>query len=493
MGVIWSCQKKRVPLHCFSNILFYIILSTLEQDVNILWPKCAEILRDNLKPSEYNTWFASVEAVEFCNNRLVLRVRSQFIVEYIEENYIHLLVKAIRRVFGNEALLEYRVVVDSTSGATSAYPSDGGSQSVGALPVMGPKPVNSWDTQLNPNYTLQNFILGETNKLARTAGVAIAKEPGKTIFNPMFIYGGSGVGKTHLVNAIGNSIAHQYPHLRVLYVNANTFKLQFQEAHNLNKIPDFLLFYQNVDVLILDDIQFFSGLKGTQDTFFHIFNHLHQMGKQLILTSDRSPLQLKDLEERLLTRFKWGLPVEILRPDLALRKAILLDKMHRDDMQLSDEIVDYIAQNACDNIRDIEGILASLIAYSTLMNSEIDLDLVKQVVGRLVQISDKHVQMSDVIGAVCEHTGLNEKTLVSKSRLREILLARQMCFYLAKHLTNMTMSEIGLKMGNRSHATVLHALTELNKQLEYDKVLKHELQLLEYELQQYKLPHSSQR
>jgi len=455
----------------------------LEHNINILWQKCSDILRDNLKPSEFNTWFASIEAVEFFDHRLVLRVRSQFVVEYIEENYIDLLGKAIHRVFGNETMLEYRVLVDSTSGATSTYPSDGGSRCEYNTLVQGPSPINHWDSQLNAGYSFQNFIQGETNKLARAAGLAIAKEPGKTVFNPLFIYGGSGVGKTHLANAIGNAIAHANPQLRVLYVNANTFKLQFQEARNQNKIPEFLLFYQNVDVLILDDIQFFSGLRGTQDTFFHIFNYLHQMRKQLILTSDCSPLQLKDIEERLLTRFKWGLPVEIQRPDLALRKAILLDKIHRDDMHLSDDIVDYIAQNACDNIRDIEGILASLMAYSTLMNSDIDMALAQQVVTRLVKTTAKQVDMTDVIDAVCEHTGLSAKSISSASRQKEVLLARQMCFYLAQQLTGLSMSEIGAHLGHRSHATVLNALNVLKKQLKYDQVLSCQLQQLALGLQ----------
>ncbi|MCQ2348808.1 MAG: chromosomal replication initiator protein DnaA [Paludibacteraceae bacterium] len=454
--------------------------------MNILWKQCATILRDNLKPSVYNTWFASLEPIEFSDKRLVLRVRSQFVAEYIEENYIDLLGKTIRRVFGNETCLEYRVLVDSTSGAVTTYPSDGGitSATQTSLPGMPLVSAQQWDTQLNPTYTFQTFIQGETNKLARTAGVAIAKDPGKTVFNPLFIYGGSGVGKTHLANAIGNQIVRSYPHLRVLCVNANTFKLQFQEAFNQNKIAEFLLFYQSVDVLIVDDIQFFSGLKGTQDTFFHIFNYLHQMRKQLILTSDRSPLQLKDVEERLLTRFKWGLQVEIQRPDLTLRKLILKDKMHRDGIQLDDQIVDYIATNTCNNIRDIEGILASLMAYSTLMDTDITMDLAKQVVSRLVSVVPKNVQMSDVMGAVCEHTGVSEKALVSKSRQKEVLQARQMFIYLTKNLTECSLSEIGNQMGHRSHATILHALSAIKQQLEYDKVLQHELQLLEYELKQ---------
>jgi len=374
------------------------------------------------------------------------------------------------------------VLVDSVSGATTTFPSDASETASSALPV-GPQPAVNWDPQLNPNYTFQTFIPGETNKLAHAAGVAIAKEPGKTIFNPLFIYGGSGVGKTHLANAIGNRIARDFPQHRVMYVNANTFKLQFQEAFSQNKIPDFLLFYQNVDVLILDDIQFFSGLKGTQDTFFHIFNYLHQMRKQLILTSDRPPLQLKDIEDRLLTRFKWGLPVEIKRPDKALRRLILIDKMHRNGMELSEEIIDYIASNACDNIRDIEGILASLMAYATLMNGEITLELAQQVVSRLVKTQTHVVQLEDVMGAVCEHTGISEKVLMSKSRQREINQARQMFIYLAKNLTDHSLAEIGSCIGHRSHATVLHALSALKSQLDFDPVLQHDLHSLEYTLQ----------
>jgi len=286
-----------------------------------------------------------------------------------------------------------------------------------------------------------------------------------------------------LANAIGNRIARDFPQHRVMYVNANTFKLQFQEAFNQNKIPDFLLFYQNVDVLILDDIQFFSGLKGTQDTFFHIFNYLHQMRKQLILTSDRSPLQLKDIEDRLLTRFKWGLPVEIKRPDLALRRAILLDKMHRNGMQLSDEIVEYIAAHACENVRDIEGILASLMAYATLMDGEVTLELTQQVVSRLVKAPEHTILLEDVLGAVCEHTGISEKVMMSKSRHKQINQARQMFVYLAKNLTDSSLVEIGSSIGHRSHATVLHALTALKAQLEYDPILLHDLQQLEYTLQ----------
>ena len=451
------------------------------QDPNILWQQCAVILRDNLTPSVYNTWFASLEVVDYADDVLVLRVKSQFVAEYIEENYIDLLSRVIWRVFGENTRLEYRVLIDSTTGAAATYPSE----RKAASPVqssMQAIPAEAWDPQLNPMYTFRTFIAGETNKLARTAGIAIAKDPGKTVFNPIFIYGGSGVGKTHLANAIGNEIASTMNSQRVLYVSANTFKLQYQEAAQQNKIPAFLQFYMSVDVLIIDDIQFFSGLKGTQDTFFHIFNYLHQSRKQLILTSDRSPLQLRDVEERLLTRFKWGLPVEIQRPDYALRRDILTSKMHRDGLHIPDDVVDYIASNACENVRDIEGVLASLMAYSTLMDKDIDMELAQSVVGRLVEVQPKEVMMEDVIGAVCEHSGIPEKAVLGQSRQKDVVRARQLVMYLCKRLTSRSLSDIGNAVGHRSHATVIHTLNTITAQMEYDKVLKHDAEILEGQL-----------
>ena len=294
----------------------------------------------------------------------MLQVKSQFVAEYIEENYIPLLSAAIIRVFGQGTRLEYRVLVDSTSGAGTTLPSVGAPAS--AQPFQQPVARQNDLPALNDLYTFDSFIAGEPNKLARTAGLAIAKQPGYTAFNPLFIYGGSGVGKTHLACAIGHQVRALNPQARVLYVSANTFKLQYQDARNANRIPDFLNFYQSVDVLIVDDIQYFAGLKGTQDTFFHIFDYLHQMRKQLILTCDRQPIEIKDIEQRLLTRFKWGLSAEIARPDYTLRRNILLSKMRRDGITLSDEVVDFIAHNVRDSVRDLEGSLASLLAHSTL-------------------------------------------------------------------------------------------------------------------------------
>lgn len=454
----------------------------MAQKADILWKQCEDILRDNLTPSVYNTWFAPLEVVDFQDTTLVLRVKSQFVVEYIEENYIDLLAHTIHRVFGEDTRLEYRVLIDSTSGAGATYPSRQAGADARAN-IMDNRPQQqAWESQLNTGCTFDNFILGESNRLARTAGVAIAKEPGKTIFNPLFIYGGSGVGKTHLANAIGNAVAHNFPNARVLYVSANTFKLQYQEAVQMQRVPDFLQFYQSVDVLIVDDIQFFSGIQGTQNTFFHVFNYLHQCRKQLILTSDRSPLQLRDLEERLLTRFKWGLSLEIQRPDYELRRSILIDKMHRNGVTLSDDIVEYITQNACQNVRDIEGVLASLMAYSTLMNKDVDMALAQSVVARLVESQPKEVLMADIMGAVCEHSGIAEKAIVGQSRQKDVVRARQMVVYLCKKLTSMSFTDIGNSLGKRSHATVIHSLNAVNAQLEYDRVYKHDIDLVEREL-----------
>jgi len=445
----------------------YIIYMT--QNLQQQWAQCQTILADNMTGTAYKTWFAPIVPLQFADGVLVLQVKSQFVAEYIEENYIPLLSSAIYRVFGHGTRLEYRVLIDSTSGAGTSLPSSGQAQTAG----MGTQPqVAHFDSQLNALYTFDSFIAGEPNKLARTAGVAIAKQPGYTAFNPLFIYGGSGVGKTHLANAIGNQARLYNPDVRVLYVSANTFKMQYTEAARTNHIPDFLNFYQSVDVLIVDDIQYFAGLKGTQDTFFHIFNYLQQSRKQLILTCDRPPVELKDIEERLLTRFKWGLSAEIKHPDYPLRRNILLSKMRRDGIVLSDEVVDYIANNVRESVRDLEGVLASLLAHSTLTDKEIDLQLTEKVVSHIVAIQPHRISIGDVIGAVADHYNLPEKSIMSQNRSRDVSAARHVAVYLCKKLTNSSLTEIGFKMGRRTHATILHSLSLVNEQLEFDPVLR---------------------
>ncbi|MBQ2189374.1 MAG: chromosomal replication initiator protein DnaA [Paludibacteraceae bacterium] len=452
-------------------------MQTLQQQ----WAQCQTILADNLTSSAYQTWFAPIVPLQFADGVLVLQVKSQFVAEYIEENYLPLLSAAIFRVFGQGTRLEYRVLIDSTSGAGTRLPSNGAPMQA---PIMGSQRVTpNFDTQLNALYTFDSFVAGEPNKLARTAGMAIAKQPGSTAFNPLFIYGGSGVGKTHLANAIGNQVRALNPQMRVLYVSANTFKLQYQDATKNNHVPDFLNFYQTIDVLIVDDIQYFAGLKGTQDTFFHIFNYLQQSRKQLILTSDRPPIELKDIEERLLTRFKWGLAAEVKRPDYELRRNILLSKMRRDGIVLSDEVVTFIAQNVRDSVRDLEGVLASLLAHSTLTDSDIDLALAEQVVSHIVALQPHQTTIGDIISAVAQHYNLPEKALLSQNRAREIANARHVALYLSKELTDCSLTEIGFKMGKRTHATVLHSIGLIKSQMEFDPVLRQHLAQIESAIQ----------
>jgi chromosomal replication initiator protein len=466
----------------FFTLLLTLFITALKQDLNILWAQCQQILRDNLSQSAYQTWFAPVMALQYENDVLVLQVKSQFIVEYIEENYLDLLSRVLRKVFGPAIQLEYRIMV---AGGIIDVPSEPLREPVARPRSEAYTPQqevdNAWESQLNPQYTFDNFVKGEPNKLARAAAIEIAKNPGKTLFNPLFLFGGSGVGKTHLAYAIGNEVERLNPSARVLYVTANMFKLQFQDAVNHNQVPDFLMFYQSVDVLIVDDIQYFSDLKGTQDTFFQIFNYLQQSHKQLILTSDRSPMELKGIQDRLLSRFKWGLAAEITRPDYPLRRDILLYRIKKDGIKLSESIIDYVASNVSDNVRDLEGVLASLLAYSTLTDNPIDMALAETVVGRLVQLHPKTYLPSDIIAAVCQTMKLSEQVITARTRQREAVKARNLVMYLIKKYTDSSLGEIG-KYVHRDHATVAHSLNMIEAQMGYDAVLRQEVSQIERHL-----------
>ena len=447
-----------------------------------MWAQCQQILRDNLSQSAYQTWFAPVVALQCENDVLVLQVKSQFIVEYIEDNYLDLLSRVLRRVFGPSIQLEYRIMV---AGGVMDVPSEPLREPIARSRAEAYIPQqevdNAWDSQLNTQYTFDNFIKGEPNKLARAAAIEIAKNPGKTLFNPLFLFGGSGVGKTHLAYAIGNEVERLNPDARVLYVAANTFKLQFQDAVSHNQVPDFLMFYQSVDVLIVDDIQYFSDLKGTQDTFFQIFNHLQQSHKQLILTSDRSPMELQGIQDRLLSRFKWGLAAEITRPDYPLRRDILAYHIKKDGIKLSEDIVEYIASNVSENVRDLEGVLASLLAYSTLTDNPINMALTETVVGRLVQLHPKTYLPADIIAAVCHAMNISEQVIVARTRQRDAVKARNIVMYLVKKFTDSSLAEIG-KYVHRDHATVAHSLNTIEAQMTYDAVLRQEVATIERQL-----------
>jgi len=439
-----------------------------------LWLSCLNVIKDNISEASYNTWFAPIVALKYENNVFVLQVPSQFFVEYIEEKYIDLLRMTIFRIMGSSTRLEYRVLIDKASGKGTQIPSA----------TEQPKPKNfvsnyispyhkqqlpEIDSQLNPSYNFNNLIEGNSNKLARTAGISIANEPGKTIFNPLFVYGQSGVGKTHLANAIGVMTKQLHPEKRVLYVTANTFQIQYTDAIRSNTANDFLNFYQTIDVLIIDDIQEFAGKTGTQNTFFHIFNHLHQTGKQLILTSDRAPITMAGLEQRLLTRFKWGLSAEIEKPDFDLRKAILENKIYRDGLEISSEVVDFIAENVVENVRDLEGTLVSILAHSTLTDKPIDVKLAEKVVSRIVVVKIRTNTVEKIRDAVCEYFSLSVDAISTKSRKREVVQARQIAMYLSKQMTKNSLSSIGFTIGQRDHATVLHACKIVTDLMDIDK------------------------
>lgn len=455
-----------------------------------LWSKCLEVIKDNISEASFTTWFMPIVPLQYENNILVLQVPSQFFVEYIEEKYIDLLRMTLYRVIGMGTLLEYRVLIDKSSGQGTRIPSEGNNPRPQATPAAVPSYVNPYqkqrlpeiDPQLNQKYNFNNLIEGKSNKLARTAGISIAGDPGKTIFNPLFVYGESGVGKTHLANAIGVMTKQLHPEKRVLYVSSNTFQIQYTDAVRNNSANDFLNFYQTIDVLIMDDIQELAGKTGTQNTFFHLFNHLHQNGKQLILTSDRSPLVLAGMEQRLLTRFKWGLSAEIEKPDFELRKAILKDKIYHDGLEISDEVVDFIATHVVDNVRDLEGTIASLMAHSALANMPVDLELAEKVVGRIVTVRPRSTTVEYIRDLVCEHFALSVDAISTRSRKREVVQARQIAMYLSKQHTRNSLSSIGDLIGQRDHATVLHACKIVTDLMEIDKSFRMSVQEIEEKL-----------
>lgn len=455
-----------------------------------MWRRCLEIIKDNISEVSFNTWFAPIEPLQYENNVFVLQVPSQFFVEYIEEKYIDLLRMTLYRIGGVGTRLEYRVLIDKSSDKSTRIPSAGTEtpqpKSVTHTKTL-PNPYQKLklpelDPQLNPTFTFNNLIEGGSNKLARTAGISIANEPGKTIFNPLFVYGQSGVGKTHLANAIGVMTKQLNPDKRVLYVSANTFQIQYTDAVRNNTANDFLNFYQTIDVLIIDDIQDLAGKTGTQNTFFHIFNHLHQSGKQLVLTSDRSPVVMAGLEQRLLTRFKWGLSAEIEKPDFELRKAILEDKIYRDGLDIPDDVVDYIAEHVVDNVRDLNGTLVSLLAHSTLADMPIDIQLAEKVISRIVNVTPKINTVEKIRDVVCEYYSLSVDSISTKSRKREVVQARQIAMYLSKQLTKNSLSSIGNAIGQRDHATVLHACKIVSDLIEIDKSFRSSVREIEERL-----------
>ena len=454
-----------------------------------LWNRCLKVIKDNISEAAYSTWFEPIVPLKYENGEFVLQVPSMFFYEYIEEKFAELLRVTLYREVGEGTKLLYRIMVDKA--ATTTIPAEDKTVVAERVPdkivksginPFEPVVQQDIDPQLNAAYNFNTFIEGTSNKLARAAGISIANEPGKTIFNPLFLFGKSGVGKTHLVNAIGMMTKQLYPEKRVLYVSANLFQIQYTDAVRRNETNDFLNFYSNIDVLILDDIHEFMDKQGTQKTFFHIFNHLHQNGKQIIMTCDRAPGSLEGMEERLLTRFQWGLSAEIEMPDFELRKAILKSKIYKDGLEISEEVIDYLAANVTDSVRNLEGVLVSLLAHATLTDEDIDLALAEKVVGKVVAATPNVISVEKIRDMVCDYFALPLDAVMSKTRKREIATARQVAMYLSKQYTKSSLSVIGKLIGGRDHATVLHACSVVNDLMDTDKNFRMSVKELEQRL-----------
>jgi chromosomal replication initiator protein len=455
-----------------------------------LWDDCLRLIQANVTEQQYKTWFAPIvfESYSEANNTLLVQVPSPYVYEYLEQYYVGLLSKVLVRVFGTKVVLRYRVLTDKGHGIVqdidsegpseieSPRPLRGGNQAPTVLDAATPQQLNP---QLDPKKTFQNFIEGNSNKLPRTVGLSIAEHPGKTTFNPFFIFGPSGCGKTHLINAIGVRCKETYPQKRVLYVSARLFQVQFTDSVRHNTTNDFINFYQSIDVLIVDDIQEWMNSPKTLDTFFHIFNHLFRCGKQIILASDRPPVDLQGMKDRLLTRFACGLIAELEKPNVQLCVDILNAKCRRDGLKIAADVIQYIAETANGSVRDLEGVVNSLMAYSIVYNSKIDLRLAERIIKRAVKVDDHPLTIDDILEKVCGHFRVEQRHVFSKSRKREYVQARQVSMYLAQKYTKMPAGRIGQLIGNRDHSTVIHSCNTIEKRLKVDKAFSAELSSIE--------------
>lgn len=474
----------------------------MSKTAETVWNNCLKFIEDNISPQAYKTWFEPVLAVKLQDQSLSIQVPSKFFYEWLEEHYFNLLKVALTKEIGKGAKLLYIIKMENRAGSSQSFtekiPSSHrgkvGSQDVNMkVTSKSPELKNPFvipgirnlkiDSQLNANYNFDNFLEGESNRLARSAGKAIANKPGGTSFNPLLIFGGSGLGKTHLAHAIGVDIKEKYPDKTVLYISAEKFTQQYiDSAIKRKNLNDFIHFYQLIDVLIVDDIQLLSGKMKTQEAFFHIFNHLHQNGKQVILTSDKAPVDMQEIEQRLLSRFKWGLSAELQVPDYYTRRKIIESKLYRDGVEMPEDIIDYVARSIKSNIRELEGAIISLIAHSSFSKTEVDIDLAQKIVANFVRKSTKDVSIDEIQKVVSEYFNMDIETLQSKTRKRHIVQARQIAMYFAKKMTKSSLASIGKQIGSRDHATVLHACKTVNNLQSTDKEFRKYVEDLSFKL-----------
>lgn len=455
-----------------------------------LWDKCLALVKENVSEQQYKTWFSPIVFESFSekDKTLLVQVPSPYVYEYLEEYYIDLLSRVLSKCFGAGVRLTYRIVADKTHGLTTdvqageavgidhPQSTSRGNKAPTPLDAAVPQDLNP---QLNPKQTFNNFIEGNSNKLPRTVGLSIAEHPGKSTFNPFYMFGPSGCGKTHLINAIGVRCKELYPQKRVLYVSARLFQVQFTDSLLKKRINDFINFYQSIDVLIVDDIQEWATATSTLDTFFHIFNHLFRNGKQIILASDRPPVDLQGMKDRLLTRFSCGLIAEMEKPNVELCVDILKNKCRRDGLKIPEDVIRYIAETARGSVRDLQGVINSLLAYSVVYNCNVDMHLAERVIKRAVKVDNHPLTVDDILEKVCNHFNVTQQNVFSRSRKREYVLVRQVSMYLAQKYTKMPASRIGQLIGNRDHSTVIHSCSTIEKRLKIDKDFQNEMTEIE--------------
>jgi chromosomal replication initiator protein len=452
--------------------------TTVEQ-AHSVWGACLDIVRESVNSQSFRTWFEPIVPLGLEGQRLTIQIPSQFFYDWLEEHYNSLINTTIVQVLGQNATLEYSIKNEDPQVEFDYAP---------AVSLPAPKPVfppqpesfrlkssaqsigrsQKIESFLNPRYTFDNFIKGDSNQLARAAASAVSNNPGGTSFNPLVIYGGTGLGKTHLIQAIGNYALANGKAERVIYVSSEKFTVEFVDAIQSDRISDFSSFYRSMDILIVDDIQFFSGKEKTQDNFFHTFNELHQIGKQIILSSDRPPKELKGLDDRLLSRFQWGLTSDIQPPDLETRIAILRKKSEDDNIDLPQDVVECIAANVTTNIRELEGCLISLLAKASLEGKQVNLDLAREVLKVVVGDIKSPVTIDEIQRTVSEYFNIPEDLMRAKTRKQEVVNARQIAMFLAKELTNSSLKTIGLHFGGRDHSTVIHAYQSVEDQMRLD-------------------------
>ena len=452
---------------------------------NEVWQNCLDLIRQQTSQEEFAKWFLPINPLEFNGTTLRLCVPNASYVNEIEKNYMPMIRPIIAQVYGPQTRLFYAIPKQEVGAATAAdttaipkfnTPDSTNIKNPFIIPGMRKMVI---DPQLNPHYTFENFIEGECNRLARSAGLTVALTPGSSPFNPLYIYGASGLGKTHIVQAIGHEVRERHPELQVLYVSTNKFMAQFQTAYKNGELNDFIRFYQMIDVLIIDDIQELTGRSGTQNVFFNIFNHLQMANKQIILTSDKPPVELKDIEQRLLTRFKWGLSAKIDTPDYETKVKIIHSKAEGMGITLTEEVVTYLADNISANIREIEGALLSLKANANYLGRRISTSLAKEVLKVYVQMNHKEISIARITEIVCQYYDIDEQNFNSSKRTREVVQARQIAMYLAKQHTKAPLAAIGAAIGGRNHATVLHSCKTVSNMIETDKIFKSQIDELE--------------